>query len=63
MMDPAYFVGRKAILTWLNETFCMNLQKIEETASGAVACQICDAIFPGAVNMTKVSVDVADVGA
>lgn len=34
MMDPAYFVGRKAILIWLNDTFHMNLSKIEETASG-----------------------------
>ena len=33
-MDPAYFVGRKAILDWLNNTFQMNLSKIEETASG-----------------------------
>lgn len=36
MMDPAYFVGRKAILHWLNDTFQMNLSKIEETASGAL---------------------------
>lgn len=35
MMDPAYFVGRRAILDWLNNTFHMNLAKIEETASGA----------------------------
>jgi hypothetical protein len=34
MMDPAYFVGRRAILDWTNNTFQMNLQKIEETASG-----------------------------
>lgn len=45
MMDKAYFVGRKEILTWLNDTFSLNLQKIEETASGAVACQIMDAIY------------------
>lgn len=47
MMDPAYFVGRKAILGWLNDTFQMSLTKIEETASGAVACQILDMIYPG----------------
>lgn len=35
MMDPAFFVGRKAILDWLNETFHYNLNKVEETASGA----------------------------
>jgi hypothetical protein len=31
------FVGRKAILDWLNGTFGMHLEKIEETASGACA--------------------------
>ena len=36
MMDPAYFVGRKAILNWINDTFQLNLSKIEDTASGRV---------------------------
>ena len=57
MMDPAFFVGRKAILDWLNTTFQMNLQKIEESASGAVACQLLDAIYPGDVTMGKVRWD------
>lgn len=57
MMDPAFFVGRKAILDWLNTTFQMNLQKIEESASGAVACQLLDAIYPGDVTMSKVRWD------
>ena len=35
MMDAAYFVGRRAIIDWLNSTFAMSLSKIEETASGA----------------------------
>ena len=49
----AYFVGRRAILDWLNNTFSMNLGKIEETASGAVACQLLDALYPGDVPMQK----------
>lgn len=57
MMDPAYFVGRREILSWLNGTFQMNLSKIEETASGAVACQVLDAIYPGEVPMSKVRWD------
>ena len=57
MMDPAYFIGRKAIVDWINSTFQMNLGKIEETASGAVACQIVDAIFPGELPMAKVRWD------
>ena len=100
-MDAAYFVGRKEILGWINDTFAMNLLKIEDTASGAgaggagaqvpagtlsplwpagaaccarppigrggrlraqrvsvcagaLACQICDAVFPSDVPMAKV---------
>ena len=34
MMDPAYFVGRRQILEWINSTFQMSLSKIEQTASG-----------------------------
>lgn len=36
-MDPAYFVGRKEILTWINDTFDLSVGKIEDTASG-VSC-------------------------
>jgi len=57
MMDPAYFVGRRQILEWLNSTFSMSLTKIEQTASGAVACQIMDMIYPGTVPMGKVRWD------
>ena len=57
MMDSAFFVGRRAILDWLNSSFAMNVSKIEETASGAVACQILDAIYPGEVPMTRVRWD------
>lgn len=32
--DPAFFTGRKLIIQWLNDTFHMNVSKIEETASG-----------------------------
>ena len=56
-MDPAFFVGRRAILDWLNKTFETNMSKIEETASGAVACQLLDAIYPGDVNMARVRWD------
>jgi RP/EB family microtubule-associated protein len=54
MMSSAYFVGRKAIIEWLNQSFSMSLLKIEQLANGAVALQLMDCLFPGSVPMTKV---------
>ena len=34
IMDPAYFVGRKEIITWINDAFSLSVGKIEDTASG-----------------------------
>ena len=57
MMDKAYFMGKGKILAWLNETFVLSLNAIEETCSGAVACQVFDSIFPGELPMSKVRWD------
>nr|CCA23562.1 microtubule associated protein EB1 putative [Albugo laibachii Nc14] len=54
MMDGAYFVGRKEILDWINQTCHTNLTKVEQTCTGAIACQILDSIYPGKVPMSKV---------
>jgi len=54
LMDGAYFVGRKEILDWVNTTCGLNLAKVEQTCTGAAACQILDAIYPGKVPMSKV---------
>lgn len=55
MMDPAYFVSRTEILTWINTFFSLNLAKVEHAASGAIYCQIVDACYPGTVSMHKVN--------
>mmetsp|Transcript_4006 Transcript_4006/g.5519 ORF Transcript_4006/g.5519 Transcript_4006/m.5519 type:complete len:302 (-) Transcript_4006:93-998(-) len=55
MMDEGYFVGRREILEWLNQTLLLNLEKIEETASGCVALQLMDACYPGKVSIQKLN--------
>jgi len=55
IMEGAFFVPRTEILSWINDLLKLNLTKIEETASGAVACQIMDAMYPGLVPMQKVN--------
>mmetsp|Transcript_11574 Transcript_11574/g.12896 ORF Transcript_11574/g.12896 Transcript_11574/m.12896 type:complete len:349 (+) Transcript_11574:106-1152(+) len=55
MMDGAYFTSRKDILDFFNSHLSMNLAKIEDTASGAVACQLMDYMFPGTVPMKRVN--------
>lgn len=54
MMDLAFFVGRGELLSWVNDFFQLQLTKVEQCATGAVYCQIVDAVCPGTVTMGKV---------
>jgi RP/EB family microtubule-associated protein len=55
MMDPAYFVGKRILLEWINSLLRLDIKKIEQTCSGAVACQIVHSIYPRKVAMSKVN--------
>eukprot|EP00826_Nyctotherus_ovalis_P057397 TRINITY_DN7842_c0_g1_i1.p1 TRINITY_DN7842_c0_g1~~TRINITY_DN7842_c0_g1_i1.p1 ORF type:complete len:251 (-),score=100.76 TRINITY_DN7842_c0_g1_i1:73-825(-) len=55
IMEGAFFVPRTEIIAWINDLLQLSITKIEETASGAVACQIMDAMYPGTVPMQKVN--------
>ena len=55
MMDGAYFVGKNEILKWVNNTYKLNLTKIEQACTGALYCQIIDSIHPNKVKMHKVN--------
>jgi hypothetical protein len=52
-LDAAYFLGRRELLDFFNELLALQLQKIEQTASGAIACQLTEYIFPNSVPMAK----------
>jgi hypothetical protein len=55
MMDTAYFVGRGELLDFFNTLLGTRLTKIEQTASGAIACQLTEYIFPGSIPMSRVN--------
>lgn len=57
MMEGAYFVGRVALLEWINELTGLGLTKIEQTSNGVVGCHVFDALFPGTLRMDKVKFD------
>lgn len=55
MMDKAYFVGRHEILAFFNDLLDLNLSKIEQTATGAIACQLTEYIFPGSIQLSRIN--------
>jgi RP/EB family microtubule-associated protein len=55
MMEGAFFVGKKDILNWVNETFKLKLTDIVQASNGALYCQILDSVHPGKVKLQKVN--------
>jgi hypothetical protein len=55
MMNSFFFVDKNEILKWINSTFKLQLKKIEHACTGALYCQIFDAIHPGKVKMRNVN--------
>lgn len=54
MLDPAYFVGRVALLSWLNDLLGLSYSKVEECANGAAYCQIIHSLHPNVVPLKRV---------
>ena len=54
-MTESTITSKSDILTWINTFFKLNLAKLEEACSGALYCQIFEAVHKGAINMTKVN--------
>lgn len=55
MMDKCYFTGKSDLLNWLNSYFNLNVSRIEDCASGAIYCQIADAVYYYQVPMKNVN--------
>ena len=53
--DKAYFASKSELLTWVSTTLNLEIKSIEETQTGAIFCQLLDALHPGTVRMNKVN--------
>jgi len=50
-----FSVGRSELLAWVNNTFDLNVTKVEQCANGAVYCQVIDICHPGGITMKRVN--------
>ena len=55
IMDGAFFVPKGELIEWVNNLLDLSITRVEQCASGAVYCQIIDALFPGKVAMKRVN--------
>eukprot|EP00906_Rhabdomonas_costata_P023918 RCo034466 len=56
-MDGGFFVGRVALLQWLNSFLQLNYDKVEQCATGVAYMQLLDALYPGEIALHRVNFD------
>jgi len=56
IMHPAFSVSKTILLNWIQKDFDLTYAKVENCASGAFYCQVCDCLF-GKVKMKDVKWD------
>ena len=55
IMEGAFFVPKGDLMNWVNSLLELEITRIEQLGTGAVYCQIIDAMFPGKVAMQRVN--------
>jgi hypothetical protein len=55
MMEGAFFVPKTDLINWVNATLNLQIVKIEQLGTGAVYCNIIDAMYPGKVALQRVN--------
>jgi len=54
MLSEGYFLGRLALVDWVNNFLECHIEKVEDCASGALYCNLWDALHPNTIQMSKV---------
>jgi RP/EB family microtubule-associated protein len=59
-MAATSFTPHKELVAWINHVLQLNIAKVEEISTGAIPCQLVDAMFPGQVALRKVNFKAAE---
>mmetsp|Transcript_73894 Transcript_73894/g.196894 ORF Transcript_73894/g.196894 Transcript_73894/m.196894 type:complete len:323 (-) Transcript_73894:87-1055(-) len=52
--SASYFASKRELVQWLNSTFKLQVQNMQQIFNGAVYCQVVDSLFPRKVQMSRV---------
>ena len=47
-------MSKNVLIDWINNFLQIRIEKVEHCATGAIYCQLFDAIHPGSIKMTRV---------